>query len=515
MGTKRYRIRCTLCSNCVFSVIALVLMAMAPTNIGANGYGTDTIQEIKNDGNCDGPDIGTNGDFPMARKPTYEELENRNQELEQAESEWKQAEKALRESEARFKRASDNSPAVLYQFMMAPGGEVSFPYVSDVIVATMGVTPEEVMEDPSKLLGMVHPDDQKMFQEGINRAAESLESFPLTFRCMKDGEVIWIEARGMPTPLADGGILWDGFLLDITERKQAEEALENGHRELEQKVEERTAELRKTTEQLKALMNATTDTVLLIDLKGNAVAATSVTARRFGISLDQLLGTCTYDLMSPSLAKSRKAKADRVIKTGKPHRFEDERKGIIFDSTIYPVFDEQGTVAQLAIYGKDITKQVKTYRELEEKEKDLAEKTSLLQDANIALKIMLQKSSENRKDVEEEILTVLKKRIVPYISKLKQCDLDKNMRDYVHMLESNLKDIVSPFSREWSFEYINLTPKEIEIANLIRENRTTKQISERLKVSPGTINYHRNNIRNKFEIKNKKRTLKSYLNSIR
>ena len=135
------------------------------------------------------------------------------------------ANKALRESEARFKRASDNSPAVLYQVMMAPGGEISFPYMSDVIVATMGVTPEEVMKDPSKLLGMVHPEDKEMFQEGIMKSAESLESFPLTFRCMKDGEVIWIEARGMPTPLADGGILWDGFLLDITESKQAEEAL--------------------------------------------------------------------------------------------------------------------------------------------------------------------------------------------------------------------------------------------------------------------------------------------------
>jgi len=295
---------------------------------------------------------------------------------------------------------------------------------------------------------------------------------------------------------------------DITDRKYKDE-------ELEARVEKRTAELRKTTGQLKALMNATTDTALLIDLKGYAVAANTVTARRLGTSLDQLLGTCTYDLMPPSLAKSRKAKADRVVKTGKPHRLEDERRGIIFDSTIYPVFDEQGTVSQLAIYGKDITKRVKAYRELEEKEKDLEEKTSLLYDANTALKIMLQKSSENRKEVEEEILTVLKKRIAPYISKLKQCNLDMEMRDCVSMLESNLRDIVSPFYRELSFEYINLTPKEIEIANLIRENKTTKQISSLLKVSKGTINHHRNNIRNKLEIKNKKTTLKSYLRSIR
>jgi len=140
-------------------------------------------------------------------------------------SDRKQAEEALRKSEAKYRRVSDNSPAVLYQFLMEPGGKVSFSYVSEVVVTTMGVTPEEVMKDPSKLLGMVHPDDQKMFQEGINRSAETLESFPLTFRFLKNGEVIWIEARGIPTPLADGGILWDGFLLDITERKQAQEAL--------------------------------------------------------------------------------------------------------------------------------------------------------------------------------------------------------------------------------------------------------------------------------------------------
>ena len=262
-------------------------------------------------------------------------------------------------------------------------------------------------------------------------------------------------------------------------------------------------------------MNATTDTAVLIDPKGCVVAVNNVTAKRFGMSPGQFLGTCIYDLIPPSLAKSRKAKIDRVVKTGKPRRFEDERKGAIFDNTVYPVFDERGKVIQLAVYAKDITEQVKTYREVEKKGKDLEEKTSLLQDANIALKILLQKSSENRKELEEEILTFLKKRILPYISELKQCNPDMNMRACIDKLESNLKEIVSPFSRNRSFAYINLTPKEIEVANLIRENMTTKQISKRLKVSPGTINYHRNNIRNKLEIKNKKTTLKFYLGSIR
>jgi len=135
------------------------------------------------------------------------------------------AEEALRESETKYRRVSDNSPAVLYQFMMTPDGASSFSHVSDVVEATIGISAEEIMKDSSKILGMVHPEDQEMFREGIMKSAESLESFLLTFRCMKDGGVIWMEARGTPAPLADGGMLWDGFLLDITDRKRMEEEL--------------------------------------------------------------------------------------------------------------------------------------------------------------------------------------------------------------------------------------------------------------------------------------------------
>ena len=170
----------------------------------------------------------------MIRKPTYEELEQRVKALEKVGVEHKQAEEALRVSEAKYRRVSDNSPAVLYQFMMMPNGVISFPYISDVIESIMGITPEEVMKDSSKLFGMVHPDDQRMLQEGIAKSAASLESFPLTFRCLKDGKVIWIEARGMPTALADGSILWDGFLLDVTENMQLQEALRKSEGRLKQ-----------------------------------------------------------------------------------------------------------------------------------------------------------------------------------------------------------------------------------------------------------------------------------------
>jgi two-component system, cell cycle sensor histidine kinase and response regulator CckA len=135
----------------------------------------------------------------------------------------KQAEEALRESEAKYRRLSENSPAVVYQFVMTPEGVFTFPFVSDAIGATIGVSAEEVMQNSSRLLSMVHPEDQEMFRESVLKSAESLEPYHEIIRYLKDGEELWVEARSTPRPMADGSILWDGFFVDITERKRAEE----------------------------------------------------------------------------------------------------------------------------------------------------------------------------------------------------------------------------------------------------------------------------------------------------
>ena len=94
-------------------------------------------------------------------KPSYQELEYRVRELEtkiqelaQVEAERKLAVEALRESEAKYRRVSDNSPAVLYQFLIDPNGVYSFLYVSDVVITIFGVLPEDVVKDATTLFGI-------------------------------------------------------------------------------------------------------------------------------------------------------------------------------------------------------------------------------------------------------------------------------------------------------------------------------------------------------------------------
>ena len=301
---------------------------------------------------------------------------------------------------------------------------------------------------------------------------------------------------------------------DISFRIQAEEALQNAHRELEQKVDKRTAKLKETTEQLKVLMNATTDTIFLTDLKGYVVAANAVTAERFGVSLDHFLGTCAYDLMSPSLAKFRKAITNRVVKTRKPHRLEDERRGIVFDSSIYPVFDEGGKVVQLAIYGKDITERKHSEQALKKSEEDLRIKSNSLEEMNTALKILMNSKDEDRKEFEEKILANLKHLVQPYLRKMGKHLTDEKLKSYLHILETNLNNIISPFSQKLSSKYMYLTTTEIEVANLVKEGRNSKDIAEMLGTSYKTIQNHRVNIRKKLEITKKPVNLRTYLSSL-
>ncbi|MBI9036719.1 MAG: PAS domain-containing protein [Bacteroidales bacterium] len=151
---------------------------------------------------------------------------------------------SLRESEEKYRKVSDNSPAVLYRFRMSSDGDFSFSYVSNKVLSVMGINSEAILKDPSKLLDMVHPDDREYFYQEVMKSAKYLKAFPVVFRCIKEGEIIWIEAHGTPTPMNDGGMLWDGFLLDITERKLAEMEIKKLNEELEERVNERTKELK-------------------------------------------------------------------------------------------------------------------------------------------------------------------------------------------------------------------------------------------------------------------------------
>ncbi|MCD6271692.1 MAG: helix-turn-helix transcriptional regulator, partial [Deltaproteobacteria bacterium] len=98
--------------------------------------------------------------------------------------------------------------------------------------------------------------------------------------------------------------------------------------------------------------------------------------------------------------------------------------------------------------------------------------------------------------------------------KLKNSRLDSKQKAYVNIIESNLNEIVAPLLREFSKTNLKLTPTEIQVTNLVKHSKTTKEIAEILNLAKSTIDFHRSNIREKLGIKNKKINLRTHILSI-
>jgi DNA-binding CsgD family transcriptional regulator len=158
--------------------------------------------------------------------------------------------------------------------------------------------------------------------------------------------------------------------------------------------------------------------------------------------------------------------------------------------------------------GKDLEHQVS------EKTMELMDKTKTLQEVNTALRVLLNKRDEDKKELEKKVLLNVREMIEPYINKLKKTKLDDVQKTYLGIIESNLSDIISPFVCGVSINLLNFTPTELQVANLVKQGKTTKEIASILNLSAKTIEFHRDNIRKKLGIKNRKINLRSYLLSL-
>ena len=162
----------------------------------------------------------------------------------------------------------------------------------------------------------------------------------------------------------------------------------------------------------------------------------------------------------------------------------------------------------------DITKEMEATAALKARENELKERTESLSELNTALEVLLQKREADRVEVEEKMLNNAKSLILPYLEKLKTSRLDEHQRAYLNLVESNLNEIISPLSQHMSRHYLNFTPAEIQVANLVKQGKTTKDIATILGLSTRTIEAVRYAIRKKLGIKKKRSNLRSYLLSI-
>ena len=169
----------------------------------------------------------------------------------------------------------------------------------------------------------------------------------------------------------------------------------------------------------------------------------------------------------------------------------------------------------LAMFGSfvNITKRKKAQRASKKKQRELETKSKELEEVNAALRVLLKKREEDKIDLEEKVLSNVKRTIEPYLEKLQQSRLNERQKSYLEIVQKNLNNIISPFARNFSSIYYRLTPQEIQIADLVKQGKTNKEIAAIMNLSLKTIEFHRTNIRKKLGLKTRKANLRTYLMS--
>lgn len=174
---------------------------------------------------------------------------------------------------------------------------------------------------------------------------------------------------------------------------------------------------------------------------------------------------------------------------------------------------EQKVAQRTADLSKAVAELETTLTALMRREKELREKNLELQDINTTLNTLLKRREYERDAVRKEIAVKAVETVLPLLKKVKNQTTGQN-RSYMETAQANLLEVVSAHSNNTLLGHAKLTPRELQIIHYIRQNKTSKEISELLNLSVRTVEYYRDNIRKKLRIKNRKKNLRKFVTSI-
>ena len=438
----------------------------------------------------------------MAKKPTYEELEQRVKELEKKAGNGSRAKKALRDSEKQLRSIFDNVSVGLA--LVDKNGCVITANEADC--RFLGYTNKEIVG--MHYSEFTYPEDLHTDVDLYDAVVKGKRnSYMLEKRYVrKDGKIVYGRLNVSLIRNNDGNPQYTLIVCeDITDRKQAEDAL------------------RDSKELFEKTFDSQRDAILILDaglpptIRDHNAAASEI----FGYSRQEILGRTVSFLHidETTLKEFQDHLYPTIAEYGflKSLEFRMQRKdGTIFptEHTVSPLKDNGGRCIGWVSVIRDITERKQAEDALRKREAELRAQSKHLKESNIALKILLEQRQQDKADLEENVLSNVRQLVSPHIERLKKSRLDPDQRSLVSTVESNLDDIVSPFVSKLSSSFFNLTPMEIRIAGLIKEGRTNKEIGELLCISLNTVKVHRYNLRSKLALKKKKINLRSHLLSL-
>ncbi len=419
----------------------------------------------------------------------------------------KKTKELLRESEERYRALAENSRVGIWQTTL----DGYIIYVNPAMCQMLEIN------NPEELHGKAYDfffdeKNREIVKRNLAKREKGISSTYEVELIGKNGTKHNVMISGAPIFSSDDNIHSAiGTFTDITFRKKAEEAL------------------RESEENFRTLAENANDGILIASGAETYVYANKQAAEITGYSISELLKKTIKDLSHPVDFEKTKERYRKII-SGKPFQKLYKTRIIHKNGKEIPLevtsakSNWKGRDADIVII-RDLTERVKTEkalkkahndldRRVKERTKELEIKTKNLEEINTAMRVLLTKREEDKKELEYNMLSNVIKLINPYLEKIKKTRLDSQQKTFLNIMESNLQDITSQFARKISLRELNLTPTEIQVANMIRHGNSSKEIADVMNVSIRTIAAHRRNIRKKIGLNRKRVNLRSYLLSL-
>lgn len=400
---------------------------------------------------------------------------------------------SLKESEHLFRTLTEKSVAGIY---VVQDGQ--FRFVNANAASYAGYSAEELIGRKSDF--MVHPEDREAVKENARAMLRGDRASPHEFRIVtKQGRTCWI-LETVASITVDGKPAILGNSMDISEEKRTQE------------------QLRESETWYRTLFETTGAATMILEEDTSISLVNREFVKQFGYTREETENRKSWtEFIDPrDVDRMREYhRLRRIDPEGPPKNYEfrfiskaGEARNVFLTVDLIP--GTRKSIASLV----DITELRRADETLKVRGLELENKTRELEELNAALRVLLKRREEDRNELEEKVLTNVKKLVLPYIEKLKKGRPDPVARTSILILESNLRDIIAPFSSKLSSLHMNLTPRELQIASLIKEGKTTKEIAEFLNVTPSAVNICRHRIHHKLGLNNRKINLQTYLSQL-
>ena len=414
-------------------------------------------------------------------------LEEENESLRREVAQW--------EKEAlRFRELYENAPVGLYEIDLV---DMRFVAVNRFVLNYTGYSRQEFLAmNPVNFLTEASRDHFLEHYEKIQRGKKVPTNVEFQIM-MKDGRTLWtlLEIQYIRE---QGRVLGASVLLhDIDERKRALMALEESE------------------QRFRRLVETMSEGLIILDDEGRIIYVNKRLEHISGFSKEELLGQDVQAFLSPETSKmiGRRLKGqDKDLRqsfemTWK-HKSGEKNYSIISPQVLPGAGGLHG--GSFAII-TDITAKKKAEKALRKSEKELKSKNAQLEEMNTALRTLVKMRENDKSEIENRISTNLHQLVKPLIEKLQTSGLSNRQKIYTELLSANLQEITSPFNHQVSSRFRVLTPVEMEVANLVKHGRTTKEIASVMNISIRTVDMHRLNIRRKLGLHKKGTNLRSFL----